>query len=142
MSKKIFGPKKIFVPNKTEMLELSSRDFHGDNIASDWPNSPRQDGWNYCDDCLANQRQFCPHENGGRLTLASLFLIFNSFLESVLFIKIIVSLIKLIVSCENAEVFSRETALSALIREQQGSYMGPNFWKESDFKPRGKIGSE
>ena len=34
--------------------------FMGDNIASDWPNSPRQDGWNYCVDCLANLRQFCP----------------------------------------------------------------------------------
>ena len=34
--------------------------FMRDTIVSDWPNSPRKDGWNYCVDCLANQRQLFP----------------------------------------------------------------------------------
>ena len=41
--------------------------------ASDWPSSPRKEGWNYSVDCLANQRPFFfPHKNGGKLTQISL----------------------------------------------------------------------
>ena len=37
--------------------------YEGHRTASDWPSSPRKEGWNYSVDCLANQRPFCvPHK--------------------------------------------------------------------------------
>ena len=34
--------------------------FLRETITSDWPSSPQKDGWNYCVDCLANQRRLFP----------------------------------------------------------------------------------
>ena len=45
-----------------------------DNWASDRPSSPRKYGWNYCIDCLANQRPSCPSwKIGGKYSISSLY---------------------------------------------------------------------
>ena len=62
--------------SQREMLEQFPPIFMRDNSASDWPSSPRKDGWNYCIDCLANQRPSCPPWKSAGNALASLFSIF------------------------------------------------------------------